>query len=699
MLTATLQRRLYRVATSAAAATLTATTLPAVSAGRQPRAMVAAAAGAAGLGLRSNNPLDVMQSRLLTTSAAVARSHHHTTTHTKPANEPGAKQRSAPGVAVVPGSAESGVPVFQSASLADITIPEVSLADFVGHIIKSRVASTPDRVILSNAFTGQDLTYKELHDNIEATAQGLSSPLVGVRDGDVIGMLLPNSFEFYYSLLGSASLGATTTLINPGYEPREVAFQLKDSGAKVLITSAALLDTVHAVINNAKEYGVELTHVVVVGDGHGHRHEQHHGKGNPTHAHVAPVVAQHRREHPHAKVQDPSASVEMVPFQKLMETGALANKPYPKPHVNVFRDVLVLPYSSGTTGLPKGVCLSNRNIVGNILQFSALEQHLDGKKDVFIGILPYYHIYGFMIALVALYRDIKLVVMPKFDLPTFLDSLGKHKVTVAHVAPPVVVALAKHPLVDKYKFPQLRQLFSGAAPLSHDMEMQVIQRLKVQVKQAYGMTETSPMAALTPDHLIKQGSVGPLGPNTKAKVFDHGTGKFVGVNQEGEILLKGPQVMLGYWQRPEATAATIDDEGYLHTGDIGRFDEDGYLYIVDRVKELIKVKGFQVAPAELEGILLSHPGVADAAVVPKDDERHGELPVAFVVKKQTHAHVADHELAKFVEGQVATHKRLQGGVRFVEAIPKSPSGKILRRILRDQLKAEASAASASTSKP
>ena len=222
--------------------------------------------------------------------------------------------------------------------------------------------------------------------------------------------------------------------VNPGYEPRELAFQLKDSGAKVIITTAAMLDKVHTVINNPKEYNVELTHVVVIGDGHGHRHEQHHGKGNPQHAHVPPVVAQHRHEHPQVKVADPSDSVQMIPFNKLLEAGAAhAGKPYPQLKVNVFRDTLVLPYSSGTTGLPKGVCLSNRNIVSNILQFSALEGFLDGKKDVFIGVLPYFHIYGFMIGLIALYRDVKLVVMEKFDFPVFLDTIAKHKVTVAHV--------------------------------------------------------------------------------------------------------------------------------------------------------------------------------------------------------------------------------------------------------------------------
>ncbi|HEX5096196.1 MAG TPA: AMP-binding protein, partial [Acidimicrobiia bacterium] len=256
------------------------------------------------------------------------------------------------------------------------------------------------------------------------------------------------------------------------------------------------------------------------------------------------------------------------------------------------------------------------------------------------------------------------------------------KITRSFIAPPVAVALAKHPIVDNYDLSSLEQIFSGAAPLSAELALEVGKRLGCEVVQGYGMTELSPVSHLTPKGQFKPGSVGVTAPNTETMIVDPATQGPLGIDADGEVWVRGPQVMAGYLNNPKATADTIDRDGWLHTGDIGHIDEDGHLYIVDRLKELIKYKGFQVAPAELEALLLTHPSVADAAVIGRPDEACGEIPIAFVVLKPDQTCTED-DIKTFVAGQVATYKQLRE-VHFIDAVPKSASGKILRRVLRDQ---------------
>jgi acyl-CoA synthetase (AMP-forming)/AMP-acid ligase II len=271
--------------------------------------------------------------------------------------------------------------------------------------------------------------------------------------------------------------------------------------------------------------------------------------------------------------------------------------------------------------------------------------------------------------------------MPKFELETYLDLVARHRATLLHVVPPVVVALAKHAAVDRGDFSSVRKLFSGAAPLGADAIEQCTRRVPCVLQQGYGMTEASPATHVTSDDpaQIKYGSVGETVSNTECRVVDPATRQDVEPGQDGELWIRGPQVMRGYFNRPEETRATLDDEGWLHTGDIGHADRDGHFFIVDRLKELIKYKGMQVPPAELEAVLLSHPCVADAAVVPMRDEEAGEIPRAFVVLK---APACAEELMAYVAGRVAPYKKIRR-LQFIEAIPKSPSGKILRRLLRE----------------
>jgi acyl-CoA synthetase (AMP-forming)/AMP-acid ligase II len=330
--------------------------------------------------------------------------------------------------------------------------------------------------------------------------------------------------------------------------------------------------------------------------------------------------------------------------------------------------------------LSKGVVLTHRNLVANVLQTQA---PLDIREDeTVIAALPFFHIYGMQVIMnTSLAFGATIITMPRFDLEQFLQLHQDHSITRSYVAPPIVVGLAKHPIVDNYDLSALEQMMSGAAPLSAELALEAGERLGCEVIQGYGMTELSPVSHITPKGQFKPGSVGVTAPNTETKIVDP-MGNELGVGEDGEVCVRGPQVMPGYLNNPSATAATIDDDGWLHTGDVGHIDEDGHLYIVDRLKELIKYKGFQVAPAELEALLLTHPAVADAAVIGVADDEAGEIPVAFVVLKDGQD-VSDTDIMEFVAGQTANYKHLRR-VTFTDTIPKSPSGKILRRILRDQ---------------
>jgi 4-coumarate--CoA ligase len=319
--------------------------------------------------------------------------------------------------------------------------------------------------------------------------------------------------------------------------------------------------------------------------------------------------------------------------------------------------------------------------VANILQTLAPLDLRDDERIV--AFLPFFHIYGMQVLMNStLTAGGTIVTMPRFELEPFLQLHQDYKITRTFVAPPVAVLLAKQPVVDNYDLSSLEQIFSGAAPLSAELAQEVGKRLGCEVVQGYGMTELSPVSHLTPKGQFKPGSVGVTAPNTETMIVDPGTGEPLGVGADGEVWVRGPQVMAGYLNNERATADTIDADGWLHTGDIGHIDEDGHLYIVDRLKELIKYKGFQVAPAELEAMLLTHPAIADAAVIGRPDEEAGEIPVGFVVVKPGHELTED-DVMTFVASQVATYKQLRQ-VTFLDAVPKSPSGKILRRLLRDK---------------
>jgi acyl-CoA synthetase (AMP-forming)/AMP-acid ligase II len=371
-------------------------------------------------------------------------------------------------------------------------------------------------------------------------------------------------------------------------------------------------------------------------------------------------------------------SERAAPFSDLLGDPEAA----PDAGIDPAADIAAIPYSSGTTGLPKGVMLSHRNLVANMVQSEAVLGVT--PDDVVIAVLPFFHCYGLCVIMnLGLLAGATLVTMPRFELEQFLDLLERHRVTRAYVVPPIALALAKHPAVEGRDLSALRHVLCGAAPLGADLAEACARRIGCPVSQGYGMTEMSPVTHLVPPFgaVDKPGSIGPPVPGTECRLVDSETGQEAGPGEPGELWMRGPNVMCGYLNNPEETSAMVDEDGWLHSGDVAVVDEDGWFEIVDRVKELIKYKGFQVAPAELEAIIITHPQVADCAVIGVPDEEAGELPKAFVVPAG--GELDRDALIAFVTEQVAPHKRVRA-VEIVEEIPKSPSGKILRRMLRDR---------------
>ena len=342
----------------------------------------------------------------------------------------------------------------------------------------------------------------------------------------------------------------------------------------------------------------------------------------------------------------------------------------------------MLPYSSGTTGRAKGVILTHRNLVANLCQIAPMG-HVSAETTI-LAVLPFFHIYGMTVMMnQGLHKRATVVTMPKFDLTEFLRVISEYQVDRIYIAPPVAVALAKHPIVDEYDLSCIDVIFSGAAPLDAELGHAMGKRLGCTVLQGYGMTELSPVSHCMPDDRpdMDLNSSGFALPNIVCKLVDPETGEEVGPGGRGELWVQGPNVMSGYLNNPEATASTLDDEGYLHTGDIAEITDEGVFSIVDRVKELIKYKGYQVPPAELEAVLLTHPAIADSAVIGVRDADSGEeVPKAFVVK-QSGAELTEAEVIDFVAAEVAPYKKVRQ-VAFIDAIPKSASGKILRKDLR-----------------
>ena len=514
-----------------------------------------------------------------------------------------------------------------------VDIPDVSIYDYLFGDLSE---GDHDRVAVVDGATGAAMTYRTLVDQINRVAGAFAAH--GAGPGTVVALLCPNIPAFTSVFHGLLRAGVTVTTINSLYTAGEIQRQLDDAGATWLVTASPLLGGAREA---AQAVGFDDTHLIVLDGAVGH-----------------PSMA------------------DLLLAEPLIDAPAID----PATHV------AVLPYSSGTTGRPKGVMLSHRNLVANVQQARGLIKVV--PEDRVLALLPFFHIYGMTVLLnLAFKQRARLVTMPKFDLTEFLRIIQDERCSYVFIAPPVAVALAKHPLVAEYDLSSIHTILSGAAPLDGALAEAVADRLGCRMLQGYGMTEASPVSHLIPRDApeISRDSVGVTIPNMECKLVSLDTGAEIplpdtGVSDPGELLVRGPNVMLGYLNNEEATRETIDSDGFLHTGDVATVSSEGVVKIVDRSKELIKYKGYQIAPAELEALLLTHPHVDDAAVIGVNDDDGQEIPKAYIVAV-TDADITAAVVIAWVAERVAPHKKVRV-VEFINVIPKSASGKILRKDLR-----------------
>ena len=519
--------------------------------------------------------------------------------------------------------------------------PPVDFPDIpYDHLLRMAASRTPDRTAM--IYHDVNLTYREVVSMVNSVANGLHN--LGLRKGDRICLLTLNRPEYTITFIGAATMGIVVSPMNPAYKEREIGYQLENSEAQAILIQRELLPLLQIVLEQKSL--PNLKYIIVTGD------------------------------------KEPEGMPNAISFGRLLRESS----PKHPPQVDISPDDLVaLPYSSGTTGFPKGTLLTHRNLTTNNLQFTtALRVNL---TDVALIFLPFYHIYGVMLTGSFLACGATQVIMERFDLLQSLELSEKYGVTYYFAVPPIVLALANAP-VDLSKLNSVKYVFSGAAPLPMEPARKLQEKTHAIVVQGYGMTEASPLTHAQPGDpaLVRIDSVGMPVHNTEQKIVDIETGtRELPPGEDGEIIIRGPQIMQGYWKAPAETANALRD-GWLYTGDIGHVDAEGYTYIVDRKKEMIKYKGFGIAPAELESLLMEHPAVMDSAVIGIPDDEAGELPKGYVVIRKGFENVTPDEILAFANGKLAGYKKVHT-IEFIAAIPKVASGKILRRELKDLEKA------------
>jgi long-chain acyl-CoA synthetase len=520
-----------------------------------------------------------------------------------------------------------------------IKYPTVTLQE----ILQRTAEKYPDKVAI--AYSEREITYAQLDLLSNMFANALAS--LGVEKSDQVALFLPNIPQFVIAYFGVLKAGAVVTAISPLHRKREVEYQLNDSGAEIIIA----LDSLYSIVEKVREK-TKLKKVIVTGlDEYGSENS------NP--------------------VDIPNS----LSFKQLTEK---ATQNPPEVQFDPTEDLAALQYTGGTTGTAKGAMLTHTNLVSNALAFAAWIKGAE-TKETFLTALPLFHIYGMTTSMtVPISLAAKMVLMPKFDPAKALETIQKHKVTVFCGVPTMYAILLANPELGRYDLTSIRVCISGASSLPPQVQKKFMQITGGFLAEGYGLTEASPVTHCTPvDKTMKTVKVGSIGlplPDTQAQIVDLDTGeKSLAQGETGELAVKGPQVMKGYWQKPDETALVLRD-GWLLTGDIARMDQDGYFYITDRKKDLIKYKDYSVYPREIEDVLYEHPAVKLCAVVGKADSAVGEVPKAYIVLKDG-AVVSAKEIAAFVNDKVAPYKAIRE-VEFRKELPISGAGKVLRRELR-----------------
>ncbi len=539
-----------------------------------------------------------------------------------------------------------------------IEYPETSLSD----LLKKKAEKYPDKTAI--VYFDKPMTYRELDVASDRFATALSD--LGVKKGDKVALFLANIPQFVVAYYGILKIGAIETAISPLYKEREVEHQLSDSEAETIV----ILDVLYPILQKVMDK-TKLKRVIV--------------------ASLKDYMPKTLAFLGSLMKKIPSYKVELGPNTFLFQD--LLNKYPPNPpkvEIDPKEDLAALQYTGGTTGTAKGAMLTHMNLVSNAVACAAWLRGTEGE-ETFLTVLPLFHIYGMTTGMNApIYLAGKMVMLPQFNIVSTLKAIQKHKATVFCGAPTMYALLLAHRDLNRYDLKSVRFCISGSAPLPPDVQKRWMEMTGGVLVEGYGLTESSPVTHCNPlDRSMKTVKVGSIGlpwPDTDAKIMDMETGeKEMGLGETGELVVKGPQVMKGYWKIPEESAAVLRD-GWLYTGDIGKMDEDGYFYITDRKKDLIKYKGYSVYPREIEDVLYEHPSVKLCAVVGKPDPVAGEIPEAFVVLKDG-ATATEEEIKKFVNEKVAPYKAIRE-LEFRKELPMTLVGKVLRRVLQEEEKSK-----------
>jgi len=533
-----------------------------------------------------------------------------------------------------------------------IRYPEISLPQ----VLRNAAQKFPENS--ATVFYGARISYKELDSLTDRFATALQG--LGVKKGDRVAIFLPNCPQFVIGYYGALRAGAIVVACSPLYKERELEYQLNDSGAETVLT----LDLLYPVVRSVKER-TRLRNVI----------------STSLLDYFPPVLGVLARL---------TGKLKKIPCPGTLNLKELLSR-YPaspsQVSIDPKMDIALLQYTGGTTGIPKGAMITHFNMVVNAVQIAYWLPALEGK-DIHLSVLPFFHIYGMSVAMNSpIYMGTTMILIPRFETKTILEAIGKYHVTVFCGVPTMYIALLNYPDLQKYDLGSIRSCFSGAAPLPVEVQKRFEEVTGGRLVEGYGLTETSPVTHINPldkKEKNRPGSIGIPIQDTESKIVDLETGAMdLPPEQIGELAIRGPQVMMGYWNRREETERALRD-GWFYTGDISRMDRDGYFYIVDRKKDMINVSGLKVWPREVEEVLYEHPAVREAGVIGIPDPYRGETVKAFVLLKDEYeGKVTQEEVIKFCKERIASYKAPQY-VEFRKEMPKTAVGKILRRVLKDE---------------